>query len=96
MLALFQKADKFSNYPVYHTVYETFELVEKFYDPTFMKQLTIAQLRGKLVYELADSQVIPFNSTDYGEALKWYSNRIYKLAKKHEEQLKLYKVSFGE
>ncbi|NXY07478.1 NALD2 dipeptidase, partial [Pteruthius melanotis] len=89
-----RKVDKFSNYPVYHTVYETFELVEKFYDPTFKKQLTIAQLRGKLVYELADSQVIPFDCRDYGEALKGYSNRIYKLAKKHEEQLKLYKVSF--
>ncbi|XP_049679411.1 N-acetylated-alpha-linked acidic dipeptidase 2-like isoform X3 [Accipiter gentilis] len=89
-----RKADKFSNYPVYHTVYETFELVEKFYDPTFKKQLTIAQLRGKLVYELADSQVIPFDCRDYGEALKGYSNRIYKLAKKHEEQLKRYKVSF--
>ncbi|XP_066846010.1 N-acetylated-alpha-linked acidic dipeptidase 2-like isoform X3 [Anser cygnoides] len=89
-----RKADKFSNYPVYHTVYETFELVEKFYDPTFKKQLTIAKLRGKLVYELADSQIIPFDCRDYGEALKGYSNRIYKLAKKHEEQLKTYKVSF--
>nr|XP_009930891.1 PREDICTED: N-acetylated-alpha-linked acidic dipeptidase 2-like [Opisthocomus hoazin] len=89
-----RKAEKFSNYPVYHTVYETFELVEKFYDPTFKKQLTIAQLRGKLVYELADSQVIPFDCRDYGEALKGYSSRIYKLAKKHEEQLKTYKVSF--
>ncbi|XP_035184943.1 putative N-acetylated-alpha-linked acidic dipeptidase isoform X3 [Oxyura jamaicensis] len=89
-----RKADKFSNYPVYHTVYETFELVEKFYDPTFKKQLAIAKLRGKLVYELADSQIIPFNCRDYGEALKGYSNRIYKLAKKHEEQLKTYKVSF--
>ncbi|XP_009581132.1 PREDICTED: N-acetylated-alpha-linked acidic dipeptidase 2-like [Fulmarus glacialis] len=89
-----RKADKFSNYPVYHTVYETFELVENFYDPTFKKQLTIAQLRGKLVYELADSQIIPFDCRDYGEALKGYSNRIYKLAKKHEEQLKTYKVSF--
>ncbi|XP_053912926.1 N-acetylated-alpha-linked acidic dipeptidase 2 isoform X2 [Cuculus canorus] len=89
-----KKADKFSNYPVYHTVYDTFELVEKFYDPTFKKQLTIAQLRGKLVYELADSQVIPFDCRDYGEALKRYSNRIYKLAEKHEEQLKTYKVSF--
>uniref|UniRef100_A0A8V5FTM7 Aminopeptidase NAALADL1 n=1 Tax=Melopsittacus undulatus TaxID=13146 RepID=A0A8V5FTM7_MELUD len=74
-----RKADKFSNYPVYHTVYETFELVEKFYDPTFRKHLTI---------------IIPFDCRDYGEALKDYSNRIYKLAKKHEEQLKLYTVSF--
>ncbi|NXK85626.1 NALD2 dipeptidase, partial [Formicarius rufipectus] len=89
-----RKADKFSNYPVYHTVYETFELVEKFYDPAFKRQLTIAQLRGKLVYELADSQLIPFDCRDYGEALKAYSNSIYKLAQKHEEQLKLYQVSF--
>uniref|UniRef100_A0A8C6YP64 glutamate carboxypeptidase II n=1 Tax=Nothoprocta perdicaria TaxID=30464 RepID=A0A8C6YP64_NOTPE len=89
-----RRTDKFSNYPVYHTVYETFELVEKFYDPTFRKQLTIAQLRGKLVYELADSHIIPFDCRDYGEALKGYSNRIYKLAKKHEQQLKTYEVSF--
>ncbi|OXB55450.1 hypothetical protein ASZ78_014895 [Callipepla squamata] len=89
-----RKTDKFSNYPVYHTVYETFELVDRFYDPTFEKQLAIAKLRGKLVYELADSQVIPFDCRDYGEALKGYSDRIYQLAKKHEEQLKTHTVSF--
>uniref|UniRef100_A0A8C0GD80 Uncharacterized protein n=1 Tax=Chelonoidis abingdonii TaxID=106734 RepID=A0A8C0GD80_CHEAB len=90
-----RRADKFSNYPVYHTVYETFELVEQFYDPTFTKQLTVAQLRGGLVYELADSQVIPFNCQDYGEALRKYTNRIYNLSKKHEEQVETYRVSFG-
>ncbi|KAM7179083.1 N-acetylated-alpha-linked acidic dipeptidase 2-like isoform 1-T1 [Macrochelys suwanniensis] len=90
-----RRADKFSNYPVYHTVYETFELVERFYDPTFVKQLTIAQLRGGLVYELADSQVIPFNCKDYGEDLRKYTDRIYNLAKKHEEQVETYGVSFG-
>ncbi|XP_050796957.1 N-acetylated-alpha-linked acidic dipeptidase 2-like isoform X3 [Gopherus flavomarginatus] len=90
-----RRADKFSNYPVYHTVYETFELVERFYDPTFTKQLTVAQLRGGLVYELADSQVIPFNCQDYGEALRKYTNRIYNLSKKHEEQVETYGVSFG-
>ncbi|XP_052525712.1 N-acetylated-alpha-linked acidic dipeptidase 2-like isoform X1 [Tympanuchus pallidicinctus] len=89
-----RKMDKFSNYPVYHTAYETFELVEKFYDPTFTKQLAVAKLRGKLVYELADSQVIPFDCRDYGEALKGYSDRIYELAKKHEKQLETYGVSF--
>ncbi|XP_067424606.1 N-acetylated-alpha-linked acidic dipeptidase 2-like [Emydura macquarii macquarii] len=90
-----RRADKYSNYPVYHTVYETFELVEQFYDPTFRKQLAVAQLRGGLVYELADSQVIPFNCQDYGEALRKYTNRIYNLAKKHEEQVEIYGVSFG-
>ncbi|XP_074840071.1 N-acetylated-alpha-linked acidic dipeptidase 2 [Carettochelys insculpta] len=90
-----RRADKFSNYPVYHTTYETFELVERFYDPTFMKQLAVAQLRGGLVYELADSQVIPFNCQDYGEALRKYADRIYNLSKKHEGQVETYGVSFG-
>ncbi|MEE6473029.1 hypothetical protein FKM82_009819 [Ascaphus truei] len=89
-----RKTDKYSNYPVYHTVYETFELVERFYDPMFKKQLAVAQLRGALVYEIADSAVIPFNVQDYGEELDNYANSIYRLAKKHEKQLETYSVSF--
>ncbi|XP_030056025.1 N-acetylated-alpha-linked acidic dipeptidase 2 isoform X2 [Microcaecilia unicolor] len=88
------KTDKYSNYPVYHTVYETFELVERFYDPSFKKQHAVAQVRGGLVYELANSAIIPFNCQDYGEALKNYASSIYNLAKKHEAQLKIYDVSF--
>ncbi|KAM7086180.1 N-acetylated-alpha-linked acidic dipeptidase 2 isoform 2-T3 [Molossus nigricans] len=89
-----RKTDKYSNYPVYHTIYETFELVEKFYDPTFKKQLSVAQLRGALVYELADSQIIPFNIQDYAKALKNYATSIYHLSKKHDQQLKDHGVSF--
>lgn len=91
-----QKTDKYSSYPVYHTIYETFELVENFYDPTFKKQLSVAQLRGALVYELADSQIIPFNIQDYAKALKNYATSIYNLSKKHDQQLKDHRVSFGK
>ncbi|XP_077154665.1 N-acetylated-alpha-linked acidic dipeptidase 2 isoform X1 [Ranitomeya variabilis] len=89
-----RKTDKYSNYPVYHTVYETFELVERFYDPSFKKQLAVAQVRGSLVYELADSTIIPFNALDYGEELKNYADGIYNLAKKHTEQMESYNVTF--
>ncbi|XP_073425372.1 N-acetylated-alpha-linked acidic dipeptidase 2-like isoform X2 [Dendrobates tinctorius] len=89
-----RKTDKYSNYPVYHTVYETFELVERFYDPSFKKQLAVAQVRGSLVYELADSTIIPFNALDYGEELKNYANGIFNLAKKHTEQMECYNVTF--
>ncbi|XP_055981096.1 N-acetylated-alpha-linked acidic dipeptidase 2 isoform X2 [Sorex fumeus] len=89
-----RKADKYSSYPVYHTVYETFELVENFYDPTFKKQLSVAQLRGTLVYELADSKIIPFNIQDYAKALKNYATSISNLSKKHEQQLRDHGVSF--
>ncbi|KAM6446429.1 N-acetylated-alpha-linked acidic dipeptidase 2-like isoform 2-T2 [Liasis olivaceus] len=89
-----RKVDKYSNYPVYHTTYETFELVKQFYDPTFQKQLTVAQIRAGLVYELSDSLVLPLQCQDYAEALRLYTNEIYDQAKKHEAQLEMYKVSF--
>ncbi|XP_051842745.1 N-acetylated-alpha-linked acidic dipeptidase 2 isoform X2 [Antechinus flavipes] len=89
-----RKTNKFSSYPVYHTIYETFELVDQFYDPTFKKQLAVAQLRGGLVYELADSRIIPFNIQDYAKALENYATSIYNLSKKHDQQLKDHRVSF--
>lgn len=89
-----RKTDKYSNYPVYHTVYETFELVERFYDPSFKKQLAVAQVRGSLVYDLADATIIPFNTLDYGEELKNYADSISNLAQKHLEQMEIYNVSF--
>ncbi|KAM4701184.1 N-acetylated-alpha-linked acidic dipeptidase 2-like isoform 2-T2 [Discoglossus pictus] len=89
-----RKTDKYSNYPVYHTVYETFELVEQFYDPMFKKQLAVAQLRGSLVYEIADSTILPFNVQDYAKELKNYANSIYNIAKENEQQMAIYNVSF--
>ncbi|XP_033620162.1 N-acetylated-alpha-linked acidic dipeptidase 2 isoform X3 [Fukomys damarensis] len=89
-----RKTDKYSSYPVYHTIYETFELVENFYDPMFKKQLSVAQLRGALVYELADSTIIPFNIQDYAKDLENYAASIFNLAKKHNQQLRDYGVSF--
>ncbi|KAM9650253.1 LOW QUALITY PROTEIN: N-acetylated-alpha-linked acidic dipeptidase 2-like [Trichechus inunguis] len=89
-----RKTDKYSSYPVYHTIYETFELVENFYDPTFKKQLSVAQLQGALAYELVDSEIIPFNIQDYAKALENYATSIYNLSKKHDQQLRDHGVSF--
>uniref|UniRef100_A0A8C3YD30 N-acetylated-alpha-linked acidic dipeptidase 2 n=1 Tax=Catagonus wagneri TaxID=51154 RepID=A0A8C3YD30_9CETA len=89
-----RKTDNYSSYPVYHTIYETFELVENFYDPKFKKQLAVAQLRGALVYELADSKIIPFNIQDYAKALEIYATSIYKLSKKHDQEFRHHGVSF--
>ncbi|KAM4859042.1 N-acetylated-alpha-linked acidic dipeptidase 2 isoform 2-T3 [Thomomys bottae] len=89
-----RRTEKYSNYPMYHTIYETFELVENFYDPSFKKQLSVAQLRGALVYELADSTIIPFNIQDYANTLKTYSESIFNLSKKYGQQLTENGVSF--
>ncbi|KAB0406550.1 hypothetical protein E2I00_016133, partial [Balaenoptera physalus] len=79
---------------VYKLTKETFELVENFYDPTFKKQLAVAQLRGALVYELADSKIIPFNIQDYAKTLENYATDIYSLSKKYDQQLRDHQVSF--
>ncbi|XP_043853797.1 LOW QUALITY PROTEIN: putative N-acetylated-alpha-linked acidic dipeptidase [Dromiciops gliroides] len=88
------KTDRYSSYPVYHSVYETFEIVEKFYDPTFKNHLTVAQVRGGILFELADSIVLPLDCQDYAKVLQKYVNSINELAQKHPEKLQAYNVSF--
>uniref|UniRef100_A0A8C6QY68 Glutamate carboxypeptidase 2 n=1 Tax=Nannospalax galili TaxID=1026970 RepID=A0A8C6QY68_NANGA len=83
-----------SSYPLYHSVYETYELVEKFYDPTFKYHLTVAQVRGGMLFELANSEVLPFDCQDYAVALKMYAEKIYNISKKHPQEMKKYMVSF--
>ncbi|KAH0516489.1 N-acetylated-alpha-linked acidic dipeptidase 2 [Microtus ochrogaster] len=52
------------------------------------------RLRGALVYELADSVIIPFNVQDYAKALKTYAASIFNLSRKHDRQLRKHAVSF--
>lgn len=56
----------------------------------------MAQLRGALVYELADSVIIPFNVQDYAKALKTYAASIFNLSRKHDQELRKHAVSFGK
>ncbi|XP_060090941.1 putative N-acetylated-alpha-linked acidic dipeptidase [Heteronotia binoei] len=87
------KVDKFSSYPVYHSVYETYEIVERFYDPTFKNHRVVAQVRGGLVFELADSLVLPFDCRDYAEALKSYTRVIYNMTMKYPTKVSTYGIS---
>uniref|UniRef100_A0A8C3PPD4 Glutamate carboxypeptidase 2 n=1 Tax=Calidris pygmaea TaxID=425635 RepID=A0A8C3PPD4_9CHAR len=86
--------EKYSSYPVYHSVYETYEIVERFYDPTFKNHLTVAQVRGGLVFELANSILLPFDCRDYASAVSNYAHVIYNLSRNHEEELATNNVSF--
>ncbi|XP_072825128.1 glutamate carboxypeptidase 2 [Vicugna pacos] len=84
----------FSSYPLYHSIYETYELVEKFYDPTFKNHLAVAQVRGGIVFELANSIVLPFDCRDYAVVLRNYADKIYNISMKHPQEMKTYSVSF--
>ncbi|XP_037696959.1 putative N-acetylated-alpha-linked acidic dipeptidase [Choloepus didactylus] len=83
-----------SGYPLYHSIYETYELVEKFYDPTFKYHLTVAKFRGGMVFELANSIVLPFDCRDYAILLRKHADQIYNISLKHPQEMHMYSVSF--
>uniref|UniRef100_A0A671VCV5 glutamate carboxypeptidase II n=1 Tax=Sparus aurata TaxID=8175 RepID=A0A671VCV5_SPAAU len=89
-----KKTERYSSYPVYHSVYETFEIVEKFYDPTFKRLQAVAQVRGGLIFLLADSQLLPLDADQYADSLRKYAHSITQLAQTHPEEMKVYEVSF--
>lgn len=96
MYVCIQKTERYSSYPVYHSVYETFEIVEKFYDPTFRRLQAVAQVRGGLIFLLADSQLLPLDANQYADSLRKYAQSIMQLAQRHPEEMETYEVSFGE
>uniref|UniRef100_A0A8C9XYX5 Glutamate carboxypeptidase 2 n=1 Tax=Sander lucioperca TaxID=283035 RepID=A0A8C9XYX5_SANLU len=86
--------ERYSSYPVYHSVYETFEIVERFYDPSFKRLRAVAQVRGGLIFQLADSLLLPLDVNQYADSLRKYAKSIAQLAQRHPEQMKMYEVSF--
>lgn len=89
-----RKTERYSSYPVYHSVYETYEIVERFYDPRFRRLEAVARVRGGLIFSLADSAVLPLDCVEYATSLSTYANSIHQLAKKHPEAMQQYAVSF--
>uniref|UniRef100_A0A672FYN3 Glutamate carboxypeptidase 2 n=2 Tax=Salarias fasciatus TaxID=181472 RepID=A0A672FYN3_SALFA len=89
-----KKLEQYSSYPVYHSVYETFEVVEKFYDPSFRRLRAVAQVRGGLIFLLADSQLLPLDVNQYADSLRKYTQSISQLAQSHPEGMEMYEVSF--
>uniref|UniRef100_A0A7N8X6X7 Glutamate carboxypeptidase 2 n=1 Tax=Mastacembelus armatus TaxID=205130 RepID=A0A7N8X6X7_9TELE len=89
-----KKTERYSSYPVYHSVYETFEIVEKFYDPSFRRLWAVAQVRGGLIFQLADSPLLPLDANEYADSLRKYTQSIKQLAQRHQDKMEIYKVSF--
>ena len=61
-----------SGYPTYHSVYETFHLVEIYYDPEFKYHLAGAHLFGELLRDFADSVLLPMDCVSYAAAVQEY------------------------
>ncbi|XP_052768722.1 N-acetylated-alpha-linked acidic dipeptidase 2-like isoform X2 [Mya arenaria] len=60
----------FSTYPMYHSMYETFYLVDKIMDRGFQYHLACGRVWLEMARHLADTLVIPFNVTRYSDKLE--------------------------
>ena len=56
--------------PVSHTVHDTFYWQKTFNDPHFTTHLSMSQITARIVLEAADTPILPYNLTDYKEALE--------------------------
>ncbi|XP_070622653.1 aminopeptidase NAALADL1 [Erythrolamprus reginae] len=57
-------------YPAYHTAFDTFDYADRYIDPGFTSHRAVAQTAGNVLLRLAESLILPFNVSDYGETLQ--------------------------
>ena len=57
---------------MYHSVYETFKLVDRYYDPGFKYHRAMTQLVAEIARNLAESIVLPMDVALYAEYVKEY------------------------
>ncbi|CAG0916173.1 unnamed protein product, partial [Notodromas monacha] len=57
------------SYPLYHTLYESFNLVDLLMDQGFHYSKAVTQVWGELARSFADSAVIPFKVQDYARLM---------------------------
>lgn len=77
------------SYGVYHSVYDNFNWMQQFGDPTFRYSVAAAQVYGMLALRLANAEVLPFDFEDYGKALQAYLNDLEEESKKGDASGKL-------
>jgi N-acetylated-alpha-linked acidic dipeptidase len=67
-------------YGVYHSVYDDFEWMSRFGDPTFGYHATMARLWGILALRFADADVVPLDYSLYPREIAVYLRDLEKIA----------------
>ncbi|KAK3712657.1 hypothetical protein RRG08_058560 [Elysia crispata] len=67
---------RMSSYPLYHTEYETFDIVKNQYDRDFQFHAALSRFMGEMARNLADSLILPFNLDGYSEGLKLIKRKL--------------------
>ena len=58
------------SYPVYHSIHDTYYWMKTFVDPEFKTHLAVAKFAAVFLLKLSESELLPFNTTTYGELLR--------------------------
>ena len=75
----------------YHTVYDTYHLISMF-DPHFLIHLAQTKLAARLMFEISNSELIPFNLNSFASSLREIVNRT-KVA--YEKDLKRHGITLS-
>ena len=73
---------------VYHSVYDDFYWYTHFGDPDFVYGRTESQLIGTAVMRLAGADVLPFDFTDFADAVKTYLTNVQHLLKTQQDSIR--------
>ncbi len=73
---------------VYHSVYDDFYWYTHFSDTDFRYGRALAQTVGTAVMRLADSELLPFEFTDFADTIHTYSEQLKKLLKDKQEAVR--------
>ncbi|KAJ7548570.1 hypothetical protein O6H91_07G017500 [Diphasiastrum complanatum] len=64
------------DYPVYHSLYDNYNWMEKFGDPLFHRHVAISSVWGLVALHLADDDVLPFDYLNYAHELQKYMKTV--------------------
>ncbi|KAG8560818.1 hypothetical protein GDO81_015143 [Engystomops pustulosus] len=65
-----------SSYPMYHSVYETVDLVSRLMDRGFYYHQAVARIWGEMALRLADDVILNFDCVQYAETLQRIVNEV--------------------
>ena len=64
----------------YHSIYDSFDHYTRFGDPHFDYELVLVRTCGRLMLRLADAQMLPYEFSDFADAIGKYAKEVAKLA----------------
>ncbi|GER44813.1 transferrin receptor protein [Striga asiatica] len=63
-----------SDFPVYHTAFDSYDWMIRYGDPLFHRHVAMAGIWGLVALNLADDPILPFNYLSYANELQEYNN----------------------